>query len=174
MKINLLDIGEEGHEFSVKSKDEKAIDEKVAQIVEGLKEFELKVFIQKAGDIYTAQGTYSVSQEQECSLCAEDISLPIKNKFTEYIVNETKADQKGHAPHSGLNVDSKLEVTFVQHNELDMGEFISDLFALAVSPYPKCLDKDACEKRQENNKKYYAQEKLKANPAFAVLEKLKK
>ena len=59
MKINLLDISEEGHEFSVKSKDEKAIDEKVAQIVDGLKEFELKVFIQKAGDIYTAQGTYS-------------------------------------------------------------------------------------------------------------------
>ena len=174
MRINLLDIGEEGHEFSVKSKDEKEIDEKVAQVVDGLKEFNFKVFIQKAGDIYTAQGTYLVSQDQECSLCAEDISLPLKNKFTEYIVNETKADQKGHAPHSGLNVDSKQEVTFVQHHELDMGEFISDMFALAVSPYPKCVDQAACEKRQEANKNYYAQEKHKANPAFSVLEKLKK
>jgi uncharacterized metal-binding protein YceD (DUF177 family) len=174
MKINLLDISEEGHEFSIKSKDEKAIDEKVADVVDGLKEFEFKVFIQKAGDIYTAQGTFLISQEQECSLCAEDISLPIQSKFTEFIVNETKADQKGHAPHSGLNVESKQEVTFVQHHELDMAEFISDMFAFAVSPYPKCMDQAACEKRQESNKKYYAQEKPKVNPAFSVLEKLKK
>ncbi len=174
MRINLLDIGEEGHEFTVKSKDEKAIDEKVAQAVAGLKEFEFKVFIQKAGDIFTAQGTYMISQEQECSLCAEDISLPIKNKFTEFIVNETKADQKGHAPHTGLNVDSKQEVTFVQHHELEMADFIGDMFALAVSPYPKCLDKAACEVRQENNKKYYVKDEPKTHPAFAVLEKLKK
>jgi uncharacterized metal-binding protein YceD (DUF177 family) len=174
MIINLLDIGEEGHEFKVKWKDEKAVDEKVLQIVEGLKDFQFKVFLQKAGDIYTATGDYSISQESECSLCAEDISLPIKNRFTEYIVNQTKADQKGHAPHSGLNVDSKQEVMFVEHNELDLGVFMSELFALAVTPYPKCLDKAACEKRQEANRKYYVEEKEKGHPAFSVLSKLKK
>lgn len=174
MIINLLDIGEEGHEFTVKWKDEKIVDEKVSLAVDGLKGFDFKVFIVKTGDIYTAQGTYSISQEQECSLCAEDISLPIKNKFTEFIVNETKADQKGHAPHSGLNVDSKQEVTFVQHHELHMADFISDMFALAVSPYPKCSDKAACEKRQEDNKKYYVKDEAKTHPAFSVLEKLKK
>lgn len=174
MKINLLDIGEEGHEFKVKHRDEKAVDEKVFSTLEGIKSFQFRVFIQKTGDIYTAQGDYSLDQDQECSLCAEEMVFPIKNRFTEFIVNQTKAEQKGHAPHNGLNIESEQEVTFVQHHELDLADFITEIFALAVTPYPKCLDTKACEERQKDNKKYLYEGKEKGHPAFSVLSKLKK
>lgn len=174
MKINLLDIGEEGHEFKLRWNEEKAVDLKVAEAVENLKNFQFRIFIQKTGDIYTTQGDYMIEYDQECSLCAEDLTLPLKGRFTEYLMNETKADQKGHAPHNGLNIESQHEVTFVQHHELDLGEFIAELFALAVTPYPKCADVKACEERQEENRKYYEAQSLKGHPAFSVLSKLKK
>ncbi len=175
MRINLLDISEDGHEFTVKRKEEKDVDEKVAAAVENLKDFSFRIFIQKTGDIYTTTGDYSVSQKDiECSLCAEDMELPIKNKFTEFLMNETKADQKGHAPHSGLNIDSDKDVTFVTGHELDLGEFIAEMLALAVPLYPRCLDTAACEKRQAENQKYYQESAMKGHPAFSVLSKLKK
>ncbi len=174
MKINLLDIGEDGHEFKFKWHDEKTIDQKVADIVEGLKGFQFRIFIQKTGDIYTAQGDYSLEQDHECSLCAEDILLPIKNKFTEYLMNQSKVHQKGHTPHSGLNIESQQEVTFVQDYELDLSEFIAETFALAITPYPKCSDVPACEQRQKDNTKYIQNANETGHPAFSVLSKLKK
>ncbi len=174
MRINLQDIGEEGHEFKLKWREEKAVDEKVRLAVESIKNFQFRIFIQKTGDIYTAMGDYAIDYDQECSLCAEDITLPLKGRFTEYLMNQTKADQKGHAPHNGLNIDSQHEVTFVQHHELELGEFIAELFTLAVTPYPKCIDTKACEERQEENRRYVEAQSLKGHPAFSVLSKLKK
>lgn len=174
MRINLLDIGEDGHEFKFKWKEEKDIDGKVSQAVENLKDFSFRIFIQKTGDIYTTTGDYTLAQDTECSLCAEDIKLPIKNKFTEFLMNETKADQKGHAPHSGLNIENEQDVTFVTGHELDMGEFIAEMLALAVPLYPRCADTAACEARQKDNQKYMEKSVMAGHPAFSVLSKLKK
>jgi uncharacterized metal-binding protein YceD (DUF177 family) len=174
MKINLLDISEDGHEFKLKFHDEKQVDEKVLAAVEGLKDFNFKIFIQKTGDIYTAQGEYSIEQDRECSLCAEEILLPIQKKFTEYLMNEGKAEQKGHTPHNGLNIHSEQDVTFVKDHEFDIGEFAAEIFALVTTPYPKCLDTAACEERQKENEKYYKEKHEIGHPAFSVLSKLKK
>lgn len=174
MRINLLDIGEEGHEFAFKMGEERDVDKSVLEILPQLKNYKFRIFIQKTGDIFTAVGEYTLENEDICSLCAYDISMPVKNKFTEYLMNESKADQKGHAPHNGLNIESEQEVTFVQGYEFDLADFVSELFSLNVPAYPKCLDQQACQERQKENKKYYVENQQKGHSAFSVLEKLKK
>lgn len=174
-RINLLDIGEEGYEFTYKKGDEAELDKAASEAVEGLKDFEFTVNIMKTGDIYTAQGSFRLEKNDQCSLCAADIEAPVKTRFVEYLMNEARGmEQKGHAPHSGLNLENDQEVTFVHHHELHVTEFMRELFAVSVIPYPKCADVKACEKRQQENAAHLDKIRLEGHPAFSVLEKLKK
>ena len=103
--------------------------------------------ILKTGDIFTATGRFTLEKDDVCSKCGQDLQLPIDHKFTEFLMNENNADQKGHAPHSGLNLENDQEVTFVQGYELDLGEFIREQLAVAIPAYPVCADTQACETR---------------------------
>ncbi len=174
MKINLLDIGEEGHEFKYIMGEEPDIDVVMQETFEGLNDCAFQVQIQKTGDIFTANGRFTLEKDDVCSKCGQDFVLPVDHKFTEFLMNEIDAEQKGHAPHSGLNIENTQEVTFVQGFELDLGEFIREQVAVAVPSYPACADKKACEVRQKEHQQYYAEEKTAGHPAFAVLSKLKK
>jgi len=175
MKINLLDIGEEGHEFKYAFGEEKDIDVLLTEAIEGLNDCAFQVNILKTGDIFTATGRFTIEKDDVCSKCGQDLLLPIDHKFTEFLMNETGADQKGHAPHSGLNLENDQEVTFVQGYELDLGEFIREQVAVAIPSYPVCADKAACQERQKEYQKYFVEdEKPKGHPAFAVLGELKK
>lgn len=174
MKINLLDIGEDGHTFEYGRGDEATLDTVVNEVVTGLKSFHIKIHILPAGDIYTAQGEFTLQRADECSLCAEDIVTPIKSKFLEYLMKASEREAKGHAPHNGLNLENTQEVTFINGTEFDLADFIREQFAVSIPPYPKCLDKQACEERQKENKKYLEGKEMKGHPAFSVLNKLKK
>jgi uncharacterized metal-binding protein YceD (DUF177 family) len=175
LRINLLDIGEEGHTFEYGRGDEPELDKVVNEVVEGLGDFHVKVNILPAGDIYVAQGDFTLQRQDECSLCAADITTPIKNKFSEYLMKAPSGEElKGHAPHNGLNLESTQEVTFVPGNVFDMADFIREQFAFSVSPYPKCLEVKECEERQAENKKYYEDKHKIGHPAFATLKNLKK
>lgn len=174
MIINLLDISEEGHEFSFRKGEEADIDMAVGEFIEDLKDFSFKVHIFKTGDIFTTQGQFTVQKDDLCSSCGQDINVDIKKKFTEFLMNTSKEDQKGHAPHSGLNLDNQQEVTFVTGNELDMGEFIREQLAVALPPYPRCVDQAACSERQKSNDKYMVEDRPQGHPAFSVLSQLKK
>jgi uncharacterized protein len=176
MKINLLDIGEEGHEFKYVMGEEPDIDAVVKEAIEDINDCAFNVNILKTGDIFTATGRFTLEKDDVCSKCGQDIQLPIDHKFTEFLMNETsaEADQKGHAPHSGLNLENDQEVTFVQGHVLDLGEFIREQIAVAIPTYPVCADSKACEARQKENQKYYAEEKTAGHPAFAVLGELQK
>jgi uncharacterized protein len=175
MKINLLDIGEEGHEFKYVRGEEPDIDKIVQETIDGLNDCAFNVNIMKTGDIFTATGRFTLEKDDVCSKCGQDIQIPIDHKFTEFLMNESRddADQKGHAPHSGLNLENDQEVTFVQGHVLDLGEFIREQVAVAIPSYPVCADKAACEARQKDYKKYFVEEKTAGHPAFAVLGQLK-
>ena len=174
MKINLLDIGEEGHEFKYVMGEEKDIDDVLKETIDDLNDCAFNVTILKTGDIFTATGRFTLEKDDVCSKCGQDIQIPIDHKFTEFLMNETSADadQKGHAPHSGLNLQNDQEVTFVQGYELDLGEFIREQMAVAIPSYPACADTKACETRQKDYQKYYVEEKAAGHPAFAVLADL--
>lgn len=174
MHINLLDISEEGHTFEYKRGDEQLLDTVIDTIIGGVKDFEVKVNIIEAGDIYLAQGNFTFGRDEECSLCAEDIQVQVKTKFSEYLVKADSRDAKGHAPHNGLNLDSQEEVTFVEGYVLDMADFIREQFAIAIPPYPKCADQKACETRQKENLKHAEKQRMTGHPAFSVLDQLKK
>jgi len=176
VRVNLLDIGEEGHEFTLKMGEEEIVDNMVHGAIDGIKDFDFQVRIFKTGDIFTTDGKFTFQKEDQCSWCGNDIVTPVKSKFIEYLMNETRAehDQKGHAPHSGLNLENEQEVTFVQGYELDLGEFIREQFAIATPNYPKCTDEKACQDRQKENQKHIDTVGMKGHPAFSVLEKLKK
>lgn len=174
MKINLLDIGEEGHEFKYAMGEEKDVDAVVKEAIDDLNDCAFQVNIQKTGDIFTATGRFTIEKDDVCSRCGQDIQQAIDHKFTEFLMNETDTDQKGHAPHSGLNLDNDQEVTFVQGFELDLGEFIREQVAVAIPSYPVCADKVACEERRKEYKKYFVEdEKPAGHPAFSVLGQLK-
>jgi hypothetical protein len=172
MRINLLDLGDEGRDFEYKKGDEAVLDNLVAEVIPEVCDFSVKVHLLPAGDIYLAQGSFTLKRNDECSLCAADMTEPIKGKINEYLMKEQE-DMKGHAPHNGLNLDSKQEVTFVPGLDLDLAEFFREQFAASISPYPKCTDTAACEERQKENKKYYDDQKLEGHPAFSVLGQLK-
>jgi uncharacterized metal-binding protein YceD (DUF177 family) len=174
LRVNLLDIGEEGHTFEYGRGEEPELDAVVNEVVDGLRDFHVKVNIMPAGDIYVAQGDFTLQREDECSLCAEDITTPIKSKFSEYLMKAPEGDVKGHAPHNGLNLENTQEVTFVPGNDFDMADFIREQFAFSVTPYPRCADVKACEERQKENKKYYEAKHEIGHPAFAALKNLKK
>ena len=174
MLINLLDIGEEGHEFNYSMGDEPPVDKLIHEALENLTDYTFKVNILKTGDIFTATGRFTVEKDDVCSKCGYDIHTPINQQFTEFLMNEPDTDLKGHSPHTGLNLENPQEVTFVQGFVLDLGEFIREQLAVAIPAYPVCADQDACGERQKENLRYYAEEKAKGHPAFAVLSDLKK
>lgn len=175
MIINLLDIGEEGHEFSYTMGDEAPVDKLIAETLDNVNDYAFKVNIMKTGDIYTANGRFTLEKDDVCSKCGHDIHTPINQKFTEFLMNESHPDQKGHAPHSGLNIENQQEVTFVTGHQLDLGDFMREQFAVAIPSYPACADKVACGERQKEYEKYFVkEEKVQGHPAFAVLSDLKK
>ncbi len=176
MRINLLDIGEEGHEFTGRLGEDAEVDRLVRESIEDLKTYDYRVHISKAGDIFTAAGRIGLEKGDQCSSCGHDINTKVDRKFTEYLMNETgeAAQQKGHAPHSGLNLNNDQEVTFVQGFELNLGDFVREQLAIAAPLYPRCADQAACLARQKEIQKYMAEEKAPGHPAFSVLSKLKK
>ena len=171
--INLTDIDESGKDFDFKFHGDKSLDEQIQSVIDDLKGFTVHVKLSRAGDIYTAQGHFSVEKSDVCSLCAEDMTLKVNTKFNEYLVIE-KSKDIGHAPHSGLNYESTQETYFLDSYEFDVFSFLREVMASAVTLYPKCEDTVVCEKNQEELKKKLESVSLKGNPAFSVLQKLKK
>ncbi len=171
--INLTDIDESGKEFHFKMKDDGALDAQLSAVVEGLKDFHVQLKLTKTGDIYTAIGEFKLHKEDICSLCAEDMILNVNTKINEYLVIEN-TKEIGHAPHSGLNFENTQETYFLDSTEFDVFAFLREVMVAAVTLYPKCADTVACAKTQEVLKAKLDAVSLKGNPAFAVLEKLKK
>lgn len=171
--INLTDIDESGKDFDFKFNGDKSLDAQIQSVIDDLKGFTTHLTLTRAGDIYTAQGHFTIQKTDVCSLCAEDMVINVNTKFSEYLVIETSKDV-GHAPHSGLNYENTQETYFLDSYEFDVFAFLREVMASAINLYPKCEDTVQCSKTQEELKKKLETVSLKGNPAFSVLEKLKK
>lgn len=174
MIIRLKDITEEGEDFEYKKGDEQTLDAGFKEALGYLPEFQVKCHIQELGNVYSAQGNIHTTAKDTCSLCGEDLEIPIQHKFNEYLIKAEDRQADGHAPHTGLDTDLNAEATFFESYDFDLGDFLREQLVVAIPTYPRCEDKKACEERQLEIKKILDESNSAGHPAFEVLKNLKK
>ncbi len=172
--INLADINEAGRQFDFTKGKDKALDEQLGSVIENLKEYSIHLHLAGAGHVYIATGDFQLTKDDQCSLCGEDIMDKPKKSFTEYLLVEPKSVQaEGHAPHSGLNYETDKETYFLESQEMDVFDFLREIIAASISPYPKCEDTVKCEKTRSALQAKIEADARKGMSPFSVLENLK-
>lgn len=174
MIIRLLDITEDGEDFDYKKGDESDLDQQFTEVLGFLPDYSVECHIQALGNVYSAQGQIQTTAKDTCSLCGEDLELPLAFKFNEYLIKNDDREADGHAPHTGLDIDSASEATFFDSYDFDLGDFLREQLVIAIPNYPKCPANQGCEERQVEIQKKLDQVGLQGHPAFAVLKDLKK
>lgn len=174
MIIRLLDITEEGEDFDYEKGDEPKLDQQFKDALGFLPDYKVHCKIQELGNLYSANGRIQTTAKDVCSLCGEDLELPLDHKFTEYLVKKEDREVEGHAPHTGLDIESQAEATFFDSYDFDLGDFLREQLVVAIPNYPRCLETKSCDERQKEIKAKLENAGSPGHPAFAVLKNLKK
>lgn len=135
------------------------------------------------GFIYPLKGGFDVSGEfeakidTECSFCAKDMSIPVKEKFHEMMMLEGKIARQLQE----VDVDpNDLEIHYVNGNEINLRPFIDEMIAVNMPIQPKCtteVTKDgrpACIEGSSYEKYLQENHESPLKSPFDVLKTLKK
>lgn len=176
MKINLTEIPLEGRSFDFSHKDGKI----TAEIADLLKShpYEFSFRIQPIGGAYEVRGNGKCEVEEQCSMCGEDLVIPVERKIHEYLVIEDERPRGSRNTHGNQSLDlnhSGPETTYLSTAQLRLGDFVHEQVALAWPAYPQCNTKECKERHDKALAKYLVkdEEPVIKHPAFSVLEKLK-
>ena len=130
----MADIGPEGLEVSFT--DDKAkpgdLGEQVKAIVSLPK---ARLFLQRSGDLVTAQGDYEAQLSVGCSRCLEPYAVELAGEL-----------DLAFRPHPGGQPDEvrldgdDLETTFYREGEIDLASALRDEMSLALPMAPLCTD----------------------------------
>lgn len=173
MHLNLFELSEFGKTFDFVKNQDQELDAELASVIENIFAYSVHVEFARAGDIFTARGKFSLEKGDQCSLCGEDVHTHFSDKIDEYLVIEDTS-VSGHAPHTGLNLESKQETYFLSSPELDVFDFLREVITSDLPAYPKCEDKAQCAKNRDALNEKVRKQGMDGHPAFSVLSKLKK
>lgn len=179
MRINLLEIPEEGREYIFES----SRGELVAQLkdlVHG-EPFRIRVFIRPLSSLYEIQGEFEVRTPLICGACAEPFRLDVKKNFRELLMVGEQLDRRDKGSKvnhlSDLEDDDGSFCSHLDNSMFDAGEFIHEQIAFSEPTHPLGCpsgNREAC----ENYKRF--QDQLpsstpaeKSDSPFLVLKNLK-
>lgn len=175
MIIRLNEINDDGEDFDLSSADEE-VSEGLSDILKG-QTFTARLRIVPAGDAFDVQGTFSAKIPELCSLCAEEINLPIDERFHEILLvgTKNKTELKGSSEDFD---DPDLNATHIKSFEFNATDFLREQILLAMPTQPKCSEqcKGLCLVcREDRNLKDCGHNPLEIpkKTAFSVLKDLK-
>jgi len=176
MIVDLKKIGFEGehHHFDEKSEELHGV---LTDLV-GSYPFVVDLEIFPLGNTYQVRGYFHFTYDEDCSRCGYDITLPTKNKINELLVKEKERPRKVQSVHEQKteDLDSSIpSVTYLTSDDFNLGEFLHEMVAFAMSSYPACEDVALCESRMFKVDEAPEDEEapVKGHPGFAALKKLK-
>lgn len=176
MRINLSEIPSEGRTFDFSNKDGK-ITHDIKDLVQD-HPYEFSIRISPIGGAYEVRGQGKSSVDEVCSMCGEDLVLPIERKVYEYLIVEDERPRGSKNTHGNQSLDLNgkgPETTYLPNSQFNLGEFVHEQIALAWPEYPECNTPE-CKKRHDEALAPYAvtdEEVVKGHPAFSVLQNLK-
>ncbi|MBX9765625.1 MAG: DUF177 domain-containing protein [Bdellovibrionales bacterium] len=137
MIIRLNEINDDGEDFDLSSADEE-LREGLSDILKG-QVFTAKMRIVPAGDAFDVQGNFTAKIPETCSLCADDIQLPLKERFHEILLigTKNKTELKGSSEDFE---DPDLNATHIKNFEFNVTDFLREQFLLAMPTQPKCSE----------------------------------
>lgn len=148
MKINLLDIPEEGKSFQ--------IDNKSGEINEALKDLignsmysaQFRITPMQSGT-FELRGQIKTESPEECSRCGEDFKFNIDEKFSEILMAKLEVPRNGfYAKPNHLSdvKETEQEVFEYEGNTFDAGEFFHEKVGLTIpfNPAPVCDSSGKC------------------------------
>lgn len=171
MIVDLKGLPESGEEYSFNRESEEfrgVLDDLVGQ-----NDFSVEVRIEPLGNSYQLIGKFQSKYVDNCSRCGVPIDVPIKNKIHEILMIEDVRPRTTQSTHGQQSVDFSEKgpsVTYIHSSQFDLAEFIHEMFAISMEPYPKCDDDKDC-----NPTLTYEEGSVgdKGHPAFSVLKNLK-
>lgn len=181
-KIELRDLPADGREF-VYNRETGEMNESLKELIQD-NPYEVKFRMTPMGNTFDLRGEIATRLDLQCSLCATDYKLPVKQSLHELIVVQKplhKGDQQTRANHAHELADSGPDYIVLTDEVFDAAEYVHEVIALAEPLRPLCAPEaeDGCANSKERPDRpwlSYGQEErdkgIRVNP-FQVLEKMK-
>lgn len=171
MRIDLKLIDEDGENLKFDQESDEV--RGVFYDLVGENDFSIDLKLLPLGNSYQLLGRIQSHYGDMCSLCGEDIQVPIQSRVHEILVIEKERPRNTQVSQSQQNFDSDgPSVTYLNEPSLEVRELLHELMASAMTPFPSCSDKESCQKRQRNIRKVMA-EQTTGHPGFEALKGLK-
>jgi uncharacterized metal-binding protein YceD (DUF177 family) len=177
--VQLRDLPEEGRQYIYTRESAELLP--FLQEIVGSGDFRIEIEVRPMGNVYSAKGLIETGCNEVCALCAEDIVVPVRERFDEILVIQDPLNRHDHQ--ARVNHLSELKLDGPECTELDsetfhIGEFIRELLLLARPAKP--TGRPDCETTCENYKEAIEkgwitvasnEEPAKSRP-FSILEDL--
>lgn len=171
MRIDLKLIDEDGKDLQFNQSSDETLG--LFKDLIGENPFHIDLKLSPLGNSYQLMGQIQSEYAEICSLCGEDITVPIGSRVHEIIVVEKQRPRNTQVSQSQQNFDSNSpSVTYLNEPYLEITELLHELMASSLTPFPKCTDEKACEQRQEKIRQVMA-ENATGHPGFEALKGLK-
>jgi uncharacterized protein len=172
MLVDLKSIEEEGEQFQFTQSSEEmegAFDDLI-----GSNEFKADIEIKPLGNTYQIHGSIESHYPELCSQCGHDIDVLLKNRINEIVVVEKQRPRNTQVSQSQQEFkDSGPAVTYINDHTLNLKEFLHEMMAAGIRPYPQCEDTGLCESRQYKAPYVKKPEEKTGHPGFASLKNFK-
>lgn len=140
MKINLLEVPEDGRAYTWTSKTGE-INKVLADLI-GSTDYTADFYLRPlSARNFELTGAVKTALPEQCARCGNDIQVPVNAKFHEILI--PKQDQPRGGKYAKVNHVSDLpqdgaETSEYENNIFDMGEFLHEMVALAAPFNPAC------------------------------------
>lgn len=181
-EILLNDLPPEGREFTY-TRETGELSDTLEELI-GPNPYRVHFKITPMGNTFDLRGEIDTGLDLQCSLCAMDFKLPVKQALHELIVVQkplAKGDIQGRANHAHEWADSGPDYILLDNDEFKAAEYIHEVIALAEPMRPLCAPEspEGCSNAKERPERTWlsygaekAGEGIRSNP-FSVLEKMK-
>jgi len=172
MRIDLQNIDDDGKSFHSNDLSED-LKGSFKDLI-GDNDFKIDFEIRPLGNTFQVLGKMETHYPEVCSLCAEEISVPLQTPINEILVIEEKRPRNTQVSQSQQNFDPmNPAATYLNEPYLEADEFLHEIMAAAIQSFPSCIDKEACEDRQAIIKEKMAAQQSLGHPGFEALKGIK-
>lgn len=183
LMIKLREVPEAGKAYSF-SQTDTVLQAGLADLLK-TNPFKAELYITPIGEAYQVTGSIKATMNLNCALCGVKFPYEVYEKVNEILYIEkkqhTRKDKQSRANHISDYKEGDAFCTELNKEELDVTEFLHELFAASEPPHP--MGKPDCETNCENYKKAVKEglfepynkinEDSESKSPFAALKKLK-
>ena len=139
----------------------------------GQEPFKIQITISLLAEAYKISGKLSSRSQDICSLCGYEFHYPLENSINEIVIIEKQRPRNTQVSQSSINFDLKQpSVTYINKSQFDLKEFLHEIMASSLKPFPVCGDFKICQSRRFRLER--KDERMSSgHPGFSLLKKFK-